>query len=175
MIINQHTISLFLIEPIPILFTVLHFMSLIDLFVFLLFDGAFKEYYSYIRVTEMFPQIFLSITNPKKNVYHVCKQRKRFFYFVTHLCVFTSGLRECEKRKRKSHISLNSFFSHSYFPNKDPSKPYLPTRCYSLSLQKYTEHYFKAEATKKKFPERKIHKSLYEFLNNKSYMSLHEI
>lgn len=124
-------------------------MSLIDLFVFLLFDGAYKECYSYyIRVTEMFPQISLSIANPKKNVYHVCKQRKRFFYFVTHLCVFTSGLRM--RKEKENHIYLLSIpFQSLIFPNKDPSKPYLPTRCYSLSLQKYTEHYFKAEKIQK--------------------------
>lgn len=108
----------------------------------------------------------------KKNVYHVCKQRKRFFYFVTHLCVFTSGLRM--RKEKENHISLSIRFQSLIFPNKDPSKPYLPTRCYSLSLQKYTEHYFKAKQ-KKKNSERKIHKSLHEFLNNKLYMSLQEI
>lgn len=68
------------------------------------------------RVTEMFPQIFLSITNPKKNVYHVCKQRKRFFYFVTHLCVFTSGLRMWKEKKKRKKITYISqfFYSHSY-------------------------------------------------------------
>lgn len=106
----------------------------------------------------------------KKNVYHVCKQRKRFFYFVTHLCVFTSGLRM--RKEKENHIYLSILFQSLIFPNKDPSKPYLPTRCYSLSLRKYTEHYFKAE---KKNSERKIHKSLYEFLNNKLYMSLLQI
>lgn len=105
-------------------FAALHFMSLIDLFVFLLyFDGiywewvrdAFKEYYSYIpSVTEkMFPQISLSITNPKKNVYHVCKQRKRFFYFVTHLGVFTSGLRMRTEKENHIYLSIPFFSSTS--------------------------------------------------------------
>lgn len=73
-------------------------MSLKDLFVFLLFDGAYKEIYSYIRVTEMFPQISLSITNPKKMFIKLANKGKGFS-ILSHIYAYLHLGLECEKKK----------------------------------------------------------------------------
>lgn len=96
-----------------------------------------------------------------------CLQTKEkvFLFCHTFMRIYIWAWNVKRKIVLYTHTHVSRFFLQSLiFSNKDPSKPYLPTRCYLLSRQKYTN-----VTLRRKESERKIHKSPYELLNNKLY------
>lgn len=102
----------FLIKPIRFFLSTSLYVTHGSICFSIIWWGIQRILFLHTRVTEMFPQISLSITNPKK-MFIMFANKGKGFSILSHIYAYLHLGLECEKKKKITYIS-QFFFSHSY-------------------------------------------------------------